>query len=286
MTFPAPDHPTHASDASSYGVGTRCGVTGRLGVTDRSGTTGRGMRHMVLAGLCGMALTLSACGNDNAPAPVESPTATADTMNPTAEPTQAVSSSQAEPHTSSPAPDEHATSASATNTPGASAEPATSTATSQSATPDATHKHSAPRTEAQGTAETEPADAFPGRGVGEAYESFHTLAPRSLFEQFDSCMPNGVPGSAACSGPEVGQFQFFASDAKAASTTQLLTELRSSRVVKDSGAIVVGWSTLGSTAIVTVVDNDNGVLLQHMVSTDKRDPRDIIDTLHLADMAR
>ncbi|WP_199189069.1 beta-N-acetylglucosaminidase [Corynebacterium sp. 13CS0277] len=127
------------------------------------------------------------------------------------------------------------------------------------------------------------AQEFTGVGVAEAYSTFGTLAPRSLFAQFDSCMPNGVPNSAACSGPEVGQFQFFASDAKAASTTQLLTELRSSRVVKDTGSTVVGWSTLGSTAIVTVVDNNKGVLMQHMMSTDKRDPREVIEELHLAD---
>ncbi|WP_200254062.1 hypothetical protein [Corynebacterium pygosceleis] len=120
------------------------------------------------------------------------------------------------------------------------------------------------------------------RSVQDAYERFGTLAPRSLFEKFDSCMPNGVADSSACSGEEVGQFQFFANEAKAASTTQLLTELRSARIVQDDGDVIVGWSTVGTVAIITVVDNANGVVLQQMVSTDEQDPRERIVELGLA----
>ncbi|WP_157108874.1 hypothetical protein [Corynebacterium aquilae] len=127
------------------------------------------------------------------------------------------------------------------------------------------------------------AGSFANSSVEDVFERFGSLAPRSLFERFEVCSPNGVPNSAACSGPSVGQFQFFASDAKAASMTQLLTELRSSRVVKDSGSMVVGWSTLGTTAIVTVVDNDKGVVMQHMITSDKQDPGEVIRDLHLAD---
>ena len=91
-----------------------------------------------------------------------------------------------------------------------------------------------------------------------------------------------MEGSYDCSGPEIGQFQFFDSDSKAASTTQLLTELRSSRVVEDSGDRVVGWSTLGTSAIITVVDNREGLVMQQLISSDQEDPRQRIYELGLA----
>lgn len=117
------------------------------------------------------------------------------------------------------------------------------------------------------------------RKVAEVYGS---LAPEEFFLMFEDCAPNGIPESSACTGPEVGQFQFFKGDAKAASTTQLLTELRSSRVVEDSGDRVVGWSTLGTTAVITVVDNNKGLTMQQMVSSDKQDPLERIYELGLA----
>ena len=65
-------------------------------------------------------------------------------------------------------------------------------------------------------------------------------------------------------------------------TTQLLTELRSSRVVEDNGDRVVGWSTLGTSAIITVVDNEAGQVMQQLTSTDQDDPRQRIYDLGLA----
>lgn len=125
-------------------------------------------------------------------------------------------------------------------------------------------------------------DELPGE-IEEVYELFHSLAPHSLFEQFDTCDPNGVENSSACTGVEVGQFQFFANNAKAASTTQLLTELRSSRVVEDTGSRIVGWTTMGTMSIITVVDNDEGLVLQQMVSSDRIDPEERIYELGLAE---
>lgn len=119
--------------------------------------------------------------------------------------------------------------------------------------------------------------------VEKARKTFSSLAPDSLFDAFDSCTATGVEGSMACQGPEVGQFQFFDSDAKAAYTTQLLTGLRNSRVINDTGRMVVGWSTLGGTAIITVVDNDLGLVLQQMVSVDEVDPTKKIYELGLAE---
>nr|WP_232959420.1 hypothetical protein [Corynebacterium marambiense] len=145
-----------------------------------------------------------------------------------------------------------------------------------------------PRSASTTTSETTGATGTTGksprlpRSVQDAYERFGTLAPRSLFEKFESCMPNGVADSSACSGEEVGQFQFFANEAKAASTTQLLTELRSARIVQDDGDVIVGWSNVGTVAIITVVDNANGVVLQQMISTDEQDPRERIMELGLA----
>lgn len=117
--------------------------------------------------------------------------------------------------------------------------------------------------------------------IEDIYEVFQSLAPRSLFEQFDTCDPNGVENSSACTGAEVGQFQFFANNAKAASTTQLLTELRSSRVVEDTGSRIVGWTTMGTMSIITAVDNEEGLVLQQMVSSDRIDPEERIYELGL-----
>ena len=102
-----------------------------------------------------------------------------------------------------------------------------------------------------------------------------------IFQQFDRCDPNGVADSYNCSGSEIGQFQFFKNKSKAAQTTQVLTELRSSRVVKDEGDRVVGWSMLGNTAILTVVDNKDGLVMQQMISTDQDDPEERLKELGL-----
>ena len=99
----------------------------------------------------------------------------------------------------------------------------------------------------------------------------------------DTCVAVDVESSFDCSGADIGQFQFFDSDSKAASTTQLLTELRSSRIVEDTGERVVGWSTLGTSAIITVVDNSKGQVMQQLVSSDREDPRERIIKLGLVD---
>lgn len=117
--------------------------------------------------------------------------------------------------------------------------------------------------------------------VEKVQEKFASLAPESFFAGLETCDPNGIPGSSSCSGPQVGQFQFFDSMTKATSTAQLLRELRSSRVVAEAGDIVVGWSAVGSTAIITVVDERQGLVMQQMISSDKVDPEDHIAKLGL-----
>ena len=117
--------------------------------------------------------------------------------------------------------------------------------------------------------------------VDKVREKFASLAPASFFDGLETCDPNGIPGSSSCSGPEVGQFQFFDSMTKATSTAQLLRELRSSRVVAESGDLVVGWSAVGSTAIITVVDERLGLVMQQMISSDKVDPEETIRQLGL-----
>ncbi|EEI15860.1 hypothetical protein [Corynebacterium lipophiloflavum] len=119
--------------------------------------------------------------------------------------------------------------------------------------------------------------------VAKVAEQFSTLAPPEFFDKLDTCVAVDVESSFDCSGANVGQFQFFDSDAKAASTTQLLTELRSSRIVEDTGERVVGWSTLGTSAIITVVDNSTGQVMQQLVSSDREDPRERIINLGLVD---
>ncbi|MDO5670836.1 MAG: hypothetical protein Q4G50_12650 [Corynebacterium sp.] len=164
--------------------------------------------------------------------------------------------------------------------------PVTTQATSVTPTPTTTS--TAPPTETrETTVTTETSISETSRNgmpqdVAEVREIFRTVAPDSLFRQFEACNDSGINNAWECSGPEVGQFQFFRSMSKAASTTQLITELRSSRVVEDTGRKVVGWSTLGTTAVITVVDNEEGLVMQQMVSSDRVDPQERIYELGLA----
>ncbi|TNL98597.1 hypothetical protein FHE74_04110 [Corynebacterium tapiri] len=110
---------------------------------------------------------------------------------------------------------------------------------------------------------------------------FGSIAPDSLWEQFDTCDSTGLDNAYECSGPAVGQFQLFDSKSKAASTTQVLEELRSSTVLEDNGRYIVGWSTLGTSAVITVVDNEEGLVMQQLVSSDIVDPEEHIKKLGL-----
>ena len=156
-------------------------------------------------------------------------------------------------------------------------ETASTSATSGTSTKSSSKKTAAGTADATSTSKKHEADA-----LAEVRERFATLAPEEFFDQFDDCAAGGLSGSFDCSGEGIGQFQFFDSDSKAASTTQLLTELRSSRVVEDDGDRVVGWSTLGTSAIITVVDNEAGQVMQQLISTDQDDPRQRIYDLGLA----
>lgn len=180
-----------------------------------------------------------------------------------------------------PTPVSSTTSAATTSAATSAKETATETTTStRTSTSAATSTTSTSKTSATSTTPTEKAEKL---AVAEVAEKFSTLAPPELFEQLDSCSPTSMDGSYDCSGPEIGQFQFFDSESKAASTTQVLTELRSSRVVEDKGDRVVGWSVLGTSAIITVVDNNAGQVMQKLVSTDQEDPRARIYELGLAE---
>ncbi|QRP97078.1 beta-N-acetylglucosaminidase [Corynebacterium sp. FDAARGOS 1242] len=205
---------------------------------------------------------LSACGNKETPepSPATSPVASTDSEEPSS--AAATSTSEEESETSSA---EETTSAKDSESAPASE--------SESSSDDADESESA-----------EPSSASDGKfeaSVDKAYAIFGGLVPEEIFEEFDRCDPNGVTDSFNCSGSKVGQFQFFKSKAKASQTTQVLTELRSSRVVEDSGNRVVGWSMLGNTAILTVVDNDEGLIMQQMISTDQDDPEERLKELGL-----
>ena len=132
------------------------------------------------------------------------------------------------------------------------------------------------------SASKEPGSEKLEKSVAKAYDIFAPVAPKELFALFDRCDSTGGDDSYNCSGPEVGQFQFFRSHSKAKQTTQVLTELRSSQVIEDDGDRVVGWSTLGTTAVITVVDNKEGMVMQQMISSDQEDPEEKIKELGLA----
>ncbi|MHA5282457.1 hypothetical protein [Corynebacterium lehmanniae] len=216
------------------------------------------------------ALTLTACSNDS---DSEDPDTRApeitSTETPPSEP------EQTGPETGASAETDTAT---VTSTRSETASSSVSSSTTAASTKSSSKKTAAGTADATSTSgKKQEADA-----LAEVRERFSTLAPEEFFDQFDDCAAGGLSGSFDCSGEGVGQFQFFDSDSKAASTTQLLTELRSSRVVEDNGDRVVGWSTLGTSAIITVVDNEAGQVMQQLISTDQEDPRQRIYDLGLA----
>ncbi|WP_254359908.1 hypothetical protein [Corynebacterium glutamicum] len=177
---------------------------------------------------------------------------------------------------------ETSTESTAETTPATTTEATTTPATTASSSVIETTESSTAETSTKESVETSTSKPRMTKDVEAAYKVFSSLAPVELFEQFETCDPSGVEDSFACNGPEVGQFQFFDNASKATSTTQLLTELRSSRVVEDSGSKVVGWTTIGTMSIITVVDNDQGLVLQQMVSSDKIDPEERIYELGLS----
>lgn len=209
-------------------------------------------RIIQLTGAVFLAATLVACGTSEEPAPAPAPETTE------ASPSSEVESSSKE--TSA----EQSSSETETSTDSKSADP------SESESEEPTETTS---TSASGFSDD----------IDAAYEIFSSIAPRELFEKFDSCDSVGTDNNYNCSGPEVGQLQFSASSNRATQTTQVLTELRSSTVLEDSGDRVVGWSTLGSTAVLTVVDNKDGLVVQQMLSTDQEDPEDRLIELGLYD---
>ncbi|MCT1426896.1 MULTISPECIES: beta-N-acetylglucosaminidase [Corynebacterium] len=160
----------------------------------------------------------------------------------------------------------------------------TSTASSSSTVESSAESSAAESSEASegASASKEPGTEKLEKSVAKAYDIFAPVAPKELFALFDRCDSTGGDDSYNCSGPEVGQFQFFRSHSKAKQTTQVLTELRSSQVIEDDGDRVVGWSTLGTTAVITVVDNKEGMVMQQMISSDQEDPEEKIKELGLA----
>lgn len=224
----------------------------------------------IIAAATAAALTLTACSNDS---DSEDPDSRAPEITSTETP-------PSEPERTDTETDSGTETGSATVTSTQRSTPATSapSATSAASSVSSSKKTAAGTADATSTSgKKQEADA-----LAEVRERFSTLAPEEFFDQFDDCAAGGLSGSFDCSGEGIGQFQFFDSDSKAASTTQLLTELRSSRVVEDNGDRVVGWSTLGTSAIITVVDNEAGQVMQQLISTDQEDPRQRIYDLGLA----
>ena len=195
--------------------------------------------------------------------------------------TAACSSDDAAP---ADAPVETTTAGTETTAAAANTAEETSTASSSSTVESSAESSAAESSEASegASASKEPGTEKLEKSVAKAYDIFAPVAPKELFALFDRCDSTGGDDSYNCSGPEVGQFQFFRSHSKAKQTTQVLTELRSSQVIEDDGDRVVGWSTLGTTAVITVVDNKEGMVMQQMISSDQEDPEEKIKELGLA----
>ncbi|BFL73907.1 beta-N-acetylglucosaminidase [Corynebacterium marquesiae] len=169
-----------------------------------------------------------------------------------------------------------------TETTAAAADTAEETSTASSSSTVESSAESSAAESSEASASKEPGTEKLEKSVAKAYDIFAPVAPKELFALFDRCDSTGGDDSYNCSGPEVGQFQFFRSHSKAKQTTQVLTELRSSQVIEDDGDRVVGWSTLGTTAVITVVDNKEGMVMQQMISSDQEDPEEKIKELGLA----
>ena len=180
------------------------------------------------------------------------------------------------------APVETTTAGTESAPPAADATEETSTASSSKSAAESSVESSAEASSEAASESTEPGSEELEKSVAKAYDIFAPVAPQELFAHFDRCDSTGGDDSYNCSGPKVGQFQFFRSHSKAKQTTQVLTELRSSQVIEDSGDRVVGWSTLGTTAVITVVDNKEGMVMQQMISSDQEDPEEKIKELGLA----
>ena len=195
--------------------------------------------------------------------------------------TAACSSDDAAP---ADAPVETTTAGAESTAPAADTAEETSTVSSSSTIESSAESSAAESSEASegASASKEPGTEKMEKSVAKAYDIFAPVAPKELFALFDRCDSTGGDDSYNCSGPEVGQFQFFRSHSKAKQTTQVLTELRSSQVIEDDGDRVVGWSTLGTTAVITVVDNKEGMVMQQMISSDQEDPEEKIKELGLA----
>lgn len=215
------------------------------------------------AALLASGCLLAACGNDE-PAPTPAPSSPAEAAESAVESATESTTESAEK------------SAAGSSSETASSESTTSASVSSGSSAAAQSEKASSSAEPSG----EKSSKFTA-SVDEAYAIFGDLVPEEIFAEFDRCDPNGVEDSFNCSGSKVGQFQFFKSKTKASQTTQVLTELRSSRVIEDSGSRVVGWSMLGNTAILTVVNNDEGLIMQQMISTDQEDPEERLTELGL-----
>lgn len=157
----------------------------------------------------------------------------------------------------------------------------------ESSEPTTSGAESEPSTESSATETTSSSRWLNGGGsadkLEEVKETFASLAPESLFDDLDTCTETSLRSSYDCSGKEIGQFQFFESEAMAKDTANVLEGLKSSTIVEETDNKLVGWSMIGRTAVITVVDVEEGKVLQQMMSSEMEDPRDRIYELGLAE---
>lgn len=171
------------------------------------------------------------------------------------------------------------------------AEPTTESSEAPEATessePTTSEEESEPSTESSETETASSSRWLNGGGsadkLEEVKETFASLAPESLFDDLDACTETSLRSSYDCSGKEIGQFQFFESEAMAKDTANVLEGLKSSTIVEETDNKLVGWSMIGRTAVITVVDVEEGKVLQQMMSSEMEDPRDRIYELGLAE---
>lgn len=158
--------------------------------------------------------------------------------------------------------------------------------TTESSEPTTSTEEPEPATEDSATETTSSSRWLSGGGADkleEVKETFASLAPESLFDDLDTCTETSLRRSYDCSGKEIGQFQFFESEAMAKDTANVLEGLKSSTIVEETENKLVGWSMIGRTAVITVVDVEEGKVLQQMMSSEMEDPRDRIYELGLAE---
>lgn len=101
---------------------------------------------------------------------------------------------------------------------------------------------------------------------------FAPLTSGAFFDTMDTCEELAKEKTWQCQSNSLGQFQLTNSRTEARTQYSTLTQLNGAEIIVDDGARLVGWSTLGSNAIITAVDTDDELVIKQLVDSGETDP--------------